>query len=197
MRLFLSSYRFGGHEQRLLDLCRGRRAAVIANACDSWPSSMRSSAVTSDIVPLQRLGFTVREIDLRTATSADFNDLDLLWVRGGNTFVLRAQFALSGADTIVREKLAEDAFVYAGYSAGACLATPTLLGLDAADPLGEVLPTTGIEPQFDGLGLVDYAIVPHWESPELDEAGAEVVGALTRAGVPYKTLRDDEVIVVS
>ena len=50
MRLFLASYRFGGHYQRLAELTGGPcRVAVIANACDAWSPAARESAVTSDV----------------------------------------------------------------------------------------------------------------------------------------------------
>ncbi|MCE5291079.1 MAG: peptidase E [Nocardiaceae bacterium] len=203
MRLFLSSYRFGAHRDRFLELVgNGRRALVVANACDSWPASARASAVTSDVVPLQKLGLQVDELDLRqfvgatTALRERLETTDVLWVRGGNTFVLRAQFARCGADVVVPEMLNNDSFVYAGYSAGACVMTPSLHGLQVEDPVDEVLPTCGIEPIWTGLGLVDHAIVPHWDSPELGQSGAKVIAELCRLGIPYWTLRDDQAVVV-
>ncbi|CAM3974555.1 Type 1 glutamine amidotransferase-like domain-containing protein [Smaragdicoccus niigatensis] len=203
MRLFLSSYRFGAHQDRFLELVGGgRRALVVANACDSWPASARASAVTSDVVPLQKLGFQVEELDLRQFVGATnalrkrLETTDVLWVRGGNTFVLRAQFGRCGADVVVPELLRTDSFVYAGYSAGACLMTPTLHGLEIEDPVDEVLPTCGIDPIWTGLGLVDHAIVPHWDSPELGQTGSKVVSELQRLGVPHQTLRDDQAIIV-
>ena len=51
----------------------------------------------------------------------------------GNTFVLRAQLARSGADRVIEMLVRSGVVAYAGYSAGACLATPTLIGLDASD----------------------------------------------------------------
>lgn len=203
MRLFLSSYRFGAHQDRFLELVGGgRRAVVIANACDSWPASARSSAVVSDVLPLRRLGFEVDEVDVREfagATSAlreRLKSTDVLWVRGGNTFVLRAQFARSGADAVITELLRDDAVAYAGYSAGACLMAPSLYGLEIEDPIDEVLPTCGIDPIWTGLGLVDHAIVPHWESPELGNSGHKVVAELQRRGIPHWTLRDDQAVIV-
>jgi len=203
MRLFLSSYRFGVHQNRFLELVgEGRRALVVANACDSWPASARASAVTSDVVPLQKLGFQVDELDLRQFVGAKnalrkrLETTDVLWVRGGNTFVLRGQFARCGADVVVPELLNTDFFVYAGYSAGACLMTPSLHGLEIEDPVDEVLPTCGIEPIWTGLGLVDHAIVPHWDSPELGQTGSKVVAELRRLNLPYWTLRDDQAVII-
>ncbi|WP_070379136.1 Type 1 glutamine amidotransferase-like domain-containing protein [Rhodococcus sp. WMMA185] len=220
MRLFLSSYRFGADPAPLLSLVGSAgRVGVVAAAADAWPPAARASAVVSDVMPLARLGFTPEEVDLRDYIRSDGNarvdalqerlaGLDMLWVRGGNTFVLRAQMARSGADRVIPELLRNDALVYAGYSAGACVMTPTLYGLDSCDDPAEVNATCGMDPLWDGLGMVSFAIVPHHppaESPEsgesmlLEEAAGvrRTVDALRLAGIDYRTLTDDQAIVVN
>ncbi|WP_024802435.1 Type 1 glutamine amidotransferase-like domain-containing protein [Nocardia sp. BMG51109] len=204
MRLFLSSYRFGAHYDRLTALIgEPGRVAVIPNACDAWPA-MWQGAVTSDLSPLRRLGFRPDVLDLReyigrtAALEKTLRDYPLLWVRGGNTYVLRAQFARSTADLVIRRLLAEDALVYAGYSAGACLLAPDLHGLEEADDPAEVRPACGVGPRWDGLGLVDRPIVPHVNSPYTDPSGAgDRLAARFRAeGVPHWALTDDDAVVV-
>lgn len=152
MKLFLSSYRFGDHREAFVHLVgRGARIAVIAAAADSWPANARSSAVTSELTPLRAAGFTAEEVDVRDFLGASealelrLREFDCLWVRGGNTFVLRAQLARSGADRVIEMLVRSGVVAYAGYSAGACLATPTLIGLDASDDPAEVMPTCGID----------------------------------------------------
>lgn len=203
MRLFLSSYRFGAHQQRLLSLVgTPGRVAVIANACDAWPSAWQS-AVTSDLVPLRRLGFQPEVLDLREyvdrpdEVAAALAGFPMVWVRGGNTFVLRAQLARSGADLALTRLLAEDALVYAGYSAGACVLTPDLHGIETMDDPAEVRTACGIEPRWDGLGLVDRPIVPHLDSPtDPDGLSRKLVRAYIAAGTPHWALTDDHVVVV-
>ncbi|MFD6353314.1 Type 1 glutamine amidotransferase-like domain-containing protein [Nocardia tengchongensis] len=203
MRLFLSSYRFGAHQQRLLELTGAPGpVAVIANACDAWPSAWQS-AVTSDLVPLRRLGFQPEVLDLReyigrpAEVEQRLRDYPMVWVRGGNTFVLRAQFARSGADLALMKLLAEDALVYAGYSAGACVMTPDLHGIEAMDDPAEVRTACGVEPRWDGLGLVDHRIVPHLDSPT-DPQGLsrKLVRDYVSDGVLHWALTDDHVVVV-
>ncbi|MFC9892185.1 Type 1 glutamine amidotransferase-like domain-containing protein [Nocardia sp. NPDC127579] len=203
MRLFLASYRFGAHADRLAELVgTPGRVAVIPNACDAWPDYWES-AVTSDLVPLRRHGYSPEILDLRdfitrpTELERTLREYPLLWVRGGNTFVLRAQFARSGADLVLPRLLAEDALVYSGYSAGACLLTPDLHGLESSDDPAEVRPTCGIEPLWDGLGLVDHRIVPHVDSAlDPDDFGNRLVAQYTAAGLPHWALTDDGVVVV-
>ncbi|MFZ2177750.1 MAG: Type 1 glutamine amidotransferase-like domain-containing protein [Rhodococcus sp. (in: high G+C Gram-positive bacteria)] len=216
MRLFLSSYRFGADPAPLMSLVGvPGRVAVIAAAADAWPAAARASAVVSDVMPLVRLGFTPEEVDLReyigrgdsSALAERLEGFDMVWVRGGNTFVLRAQMARSGADEVIKELLRRDSLVYAGYSAGACVMGPTLRGLDSSDDPSEVVETCGTEPLWEGLGVVDFAIVPHHPPAEasgggntvlLEDAAAvrRTVTALRLAGIPYRTLTDDQAIVV-
>ncbi|MFR9753476.1 Type 1 glutamine amidotransferase-like domain-containing protein [Nocardia sp. 004] len=203
MRLFLSSYRFGAHYDRLLALAGPPGpVAMIGNACDAWPEA-RVAAATSDMVLLRDLGYVPTELDLRefvgrTAELARrLADFPLVWVRGGNTFVLRAQFARSGADRVLTQLLADNALVYAGYSAGACVLTPDLHGIESVDDPAEVAPVCGIEPQWDGLGLVDRAIVPHIDSTIDPDGGCDRLAARYRAeGIAHWALTDDDAIVV-
>ncbi|MGB6181580.1 MAG: Type 1 glutamine amidotransferase-like domain-containing protein [Rhodococcus sp. (in: high G+C Gram-positive bacteria)] len=203
MRLFLSSYRFGNALERLLSMTGSPgRIAVIANAADSWPDAARASAVTSEFTLLRTAGFLPSEIDLRElmpSTAADvLGGFPAVWVRGGNTFVLRRRMASSGADAVLTSLLQQDALVYAGYSAGACVMGPTLRGVEFADPPEEVLPTTGEDALWNGLGLIDDVIVPHWNSELLDPGAASfaMAAACRSAGQRYRTLTDEQVYVV-
>ncbi|MFB7878200.1 Type 1 glutamine amidotransferase-like domain-containing protein [Nocardia sp. NPDC056064] len=203
MRLFLSSYRFGDFADRLTDLAGPPgRVAVIPNACDAWPAAW-SSAVTSDTTPLAALGYSPEVLDLRdyagqpAQLEKTLRSYPLVWVRGGNTFVLRAQFARSGADSVLPALLAEDALAYAGYSAGACLLGPDLHGLETMDDPGEVLPTTGIAPRWDGLGLIDRPLVVHLDSPtDPDGESAKLLARYQSEGTPHWALTDADVVLV-
>ncbi|MGW6425305.1 Type 1 glutamine amidotransferase-like domain-containing protein [Nocardia sp. NPDC055053] len=203
MRLFLASYRFGAFADRLAGLAgTPGRVAVIPNAFDAWPDAW-SSAVTSDVNPLRQQGYSPEVVDLRDYAGQPgqlerrLREFDMVWVRGGNTFVLRAQFARSGADSVLPALLREDALVYAGYSAGACLLGPDLHGLETMDDPAEVLPATGTEPRWDGLGLVDRRLVVHLDSPTDPDGEAVKMLARCRAeGVAHWALTDDDVVLV-
>ncbi|MFI5720836.1 Type 1 glutamine amidotransferase-like domain-containing protein [Nocardia sp. NPDC051750] len=202
MRLFLSSYRFGAHYDKFAALAgEPGPIAVIANACDSWPQA-RAAALTSELVPLRTLGFRPEEVDLReyygrgTDLARKLARFPAIWVRGGNTFVLRAQFARSGADRAVPELLAADSLVYAGYSAGACVLSPDLHGLETSDDPAEVPPTCGIAPIWEGLGLIDRPIVPHLDSPTDPEGTGNALAARFRAaGIPHWALTDNDAVI--
>jgi dipeptidase E len=188
VKLYLSSFRMGDRPARLLELLgSARSAAVIANALDDQGAATRREGVE-------------RELDLREhfGLPLDLSAYDLLWLRGGNVFLLRYALAASGADAAIVQLLRDDALVYGGYSAGPCVLAPSLRGLELVDEPEAVEETYGAEPVWDGLGVLDFAIVPHVDSPGHPET--ERCNALAEhyraAGVPHRTLRDGEVLVI-
>ncbi|WP_072807036.1 Type 1 glutamine amidotransferase-like domain-containing protein [Rhodococcoides yunnanense] len=204
MKLFLASYRFGAHVDEFLALTgTPGRVAVVANAADSWPPAARASAVTSELTGLRDLGFVPEELDLRkfvgraAALAAALDSVETIWLRGGNTFVLRARLQQSGADDAITTRVRDGRLIYAGYSAGACVASTSLRGVEAADDPAEVASTTGLAVPWDGLGLIDIALIPHLGSVLDFENSSEVmISRYQREGTPFRTLNDDQVLVV-
>jgi dipeptidase E len=205
MRMYLSSFRMGDHPERLVALLDPPGpAAVIANAIDQAEAGERLEGVQRELDALGELGIDAEDLDLRDyfgaaeRLAADLARYRLVWVRGGNTFMLRHALAESGADEILTGLVAQDALVYGGYSAGCCVLAPSLRGLELVDDPEAVTETYGVPPIWDGLGLLEYAFVPHVDSPGHPET--EACGRLAEhyraTGIPHKTLRDGEAIVV-
>lgn len=204
MKLFLASYRFGAHVDEFLALTSGPgRIAVIANAADAWPAAARASAVMSELRDLRGLGYEPHELDLRdfvgrpSALADELDGVDTLWIRGGNTFVLEAQMERCDAGDAITSRVRGGSLVYAGYSAGACVAQESLSGIEAADDPADVAATTAWPVPWTGLGLIDIAFVPHFRSV-LDEGGVgdQMVARYAREDVTHMTLTDEQVYVV-
>ena len=194
VRLYLSSFRVGAHPERLLSLVSGRRTAVVANAMDAQPVAERTSGARQEFSDLCALGLDVAELDLRRPGAAgQLASFDIVWVRGGNVFVLRRVLDDSGADDVLIDLIRRSAIVYAGYSAGACVLAPDLTGLERVDNVNAVA-----NPLTSGLALLDRPIVPHVRSPGHPETAAcdAVAAAYAVAGRPHWALRDGEVLVV-
>ncbi|HEX3082691.1 MAG TPA: Type 1 glutamine amidotransferase-like domain-containing protein [Candidatus Saccharimonadia bacterium] len=203
MRLYLSSYRLGNQPQELTKLLRGgRRAAVIANAADAYPADKRPEAVQHNLDELAGLGLEPTEVDLRDyfgktqALEAKLREFDLIYVRGGNCFVLRRAFKYSGADEVIARLLKEDAVVYAGYSAGIDQLCLSLRGADLVDDPHNVPAGYQTEIIWDGMGVVPYAIAPHYRSDHPESADIEKsVEYLIDHHIPFIALRDGQAIV--
>ena len=206
MRLYLSSFRTGDHPEHLAALVgdSGRRAVVIANAMDDAPADIRQAGVERELDALGALGFDAAELDLRDYFDAEerlrgeLAGVALAWLRGGNVFMLRYALRRSGGDTVFCSLLAEDALVYAGYSAGPCVLSPSLRGLETVDDADAVLRIYGSEPVWEGLAVLDQPFVPHCKSPGHPESSAlDLVAERYRSeGVPHITLQDGQALLI-
>lgn len=213
MRLYLSSHRIGDRAGSLLTLLAGgsqstgatHRAAIIENGLDMLSPAAREIHRTETYDPvmeLASLGIAGTPLDLRNyfgraaALAEALAAYDLVWVTGGNAFVLRRAMKQSGFDDVITQMLDDDAIAYGGFSAGAMVASPCLDGLHLMHD-AELTPS-GYEAEavWDGLGLIDHAVVPHYRSRHRDSAAAErTVRHLMGRGLRYRALRDGEVIV--
>lgn len=205
MKLYLSSYRIGNDKKKLMELFSvNKKAAVIANAMDFLEKSERDESVQQEIDDLTKLGLTAEELDIRDYfdkskdLNSKLNTYGIVWVRGGNTFILRRAMAQSGFDKLLKKKNKDPNFVYAGYSAGVCVLSPTLRGLELVDNPYRIPEKYKANVIWDGVGIVDFFIVPHYRSNHPESAVVEkVVEYFTQKRMPFKTLRDGEAIVVT
>ncbi len=206
MRLYLSSFRLGNKPEEMVDLLSGKKhAAIIANATDYKIKEERELSVNREVEDLKSIGLEPEELDLRLYFGRPehleqvLSTFDLLWVRGGNSFILRRAFKQSGADEIIKKMLMEDRIVYGGYSAGPVILTPSLKGSEMVDD-PKVVPE-GYDPQivWEGLGILSYAFAPHFELPGHPETEAvgRYVDHLTTKGEAYKALHDGQAIVIN
>jgi dipeptidase E len=196
MRLYLSSFRTGAHPDQIVTLADGgRRTALIPNALEGLPTDVRDTGLRRDLEDLDAVGLDVTLTDLRDpAAVADLATYDIVWVRGGNVFVLRRVLADTGTDIVLLDLLHRNAIVYGGYSAGACVLAPDLTGLALVDD-----PAAVADPIMTGLGLLDRPFVPHVRSPGHPETTAcdAAATAYSAAGQPHWALHDGEVLLVN
>jgi dipeptidase E len=207
VRLYLSSYRMGDNFRRLVDaLPAGAPVVVISNAVDFIPRDDRVAYARNVFDPLEQFssfGLAPRDLDLREyfgragELEAALAGVGLVWANGGNAFLLRRAMLQSGLDRVLQRRVPFGDLIYGGWSAGAVVAGPTLRGIELMDDPDLVVDGYLSEPVWDGLGLVDFSIVPHFRSPHAEaEAAARVAGWLAAEGLPFRTLRDGEAIIV-
>jgi dipeptidase E len=205
MRLYISSYRLGNKPEELVKLFKdNKRIAIIPNAVDFREPEEITARIQKDIDDLQTVGMSPDVVDLkeyfgkREELRSTLMKYDGIWVRGGNVFVLRRAFYYSGADQVITDLVKHDQLVYGGYSAGSCLLSPTLRGIELVDD-PSVIPA-GYEEEivWDGLSLIPYSIAPHYKSehPESDEI-ERCIEYFKSHQMPYKPIKDGEAIVTN
>lgn len=182
---------------------QNHRVGVIQNAHDGWTDSLkRKSVLDREFLGMQTIGLAPEEIDLRNffekkaELEKTLQGYSYIWVCGGNTFILRRAFALSGFDQILLENLPGNAFVYGGYSAGVCVLAPTLKGIHLADE-PEIHPEGyGNEVIWEGLGVLPFCVAPHYQSDHHEsEMINQAIEYFIQNKIPFVALRDGEAIL--
>jgi len=205
MRLYLSSYKFGNYTEELVKLCpNNKKAGVIMNAVDWGDPERVIASLKNQMDVLKSLGFNPEQIDLRNyfdkpeELKKHLSSFGLIWVYGGNTFVLKRAYEQSGFDKIIKDMLQKDQIVYAGFSAGIVILSKSMKGLEIVDD-SKIVPE-GYKEDFswDGLGILDYHVAVHYKSDHTESADIDKeIEYCKKNNIPYQTLKDGEVIVVN
>ena len=203
MKLYLSSFGLGNDPQKLVSLAgEGKKAVVILNALDHKEEA-RARFLASQTQALTELGFTVEELDLRHYFDKQeelqkvLSTKDMVWINGGNTFILRRAMRQSGFDTVITDLIKKEAIVYGGFSAAVCILAPTLKGLDITDDPNVIPEGYDKEIIWGGLGVIDYSVAVHYQSDHEESYLTDKEIAFYEANdMPYEKLRDGEAIVI-
>jgi dipeptidase E len=198
VKLLLSS--FGSspeHDAALIELV-GKpladiRVAYIENAYDVYDDE---PSLVEGREALQRNGYSFDLVDLRdwrtdrAALCALLARFDALLLTGGNPYCLRSLMKVTRADEMMRD-LMENGAVYAGASAAAVVAGPTLRHFDELDD-----PAEAEEIIWDGLGLTHIVVAPHVDNPEFGEGCRKSGDLCEREGYAVVRLTDAQSLVI-
>lgn len=197
MKLYLSSYRIPDPEtlRALVGKSSDISAAIIPNAKDYYATRARNVKLQEATSYLKSMGIASEIVDLANFNDSEklkqkLQDFDFIWAIGGNTFCLRYQMRRSGFDEII-DGLLQKGVVYAGESAGACVAGKTLKGLESADD-----PGFAEEIIYEGLGLLPNIISPHVGNP-MFASDIEYVRDMYKNDTSLLELTDVQILVVN
>ena len=203
MRLYLSSESFGNHADRLLEMMgENRKVLFVSNAKDYMDKVERVEYVEEKRLEFEQVGLLFEELDLRDhfgkkkELAQKLEGIGLLFVSGGNTFILRRAMQYSGLDDLIVENMMHDRFVYAGSSAGSIVMAPSLHGTEHGDPPDEIPVHYKHEVVWSGLHLVDFYIIPHFLSDGWGAESQMMKEYFEERELSYKTLMDGQVYVV-
>lgn len=202
MKLYLSSQKLGNYHQKLLDLLgENKNVAIVANALDDKTPEHRKIRVNKEFDLMKSIGLNPFELDLRDYFANPdklkefIEDKSLIWVRGGNVFILRRAMEAAKFDEIVLPKIKNGSIAYGGYSAGVIIVCKDLWASEIIDDIYSVpLDYPCVETSSKALGLLNFYLVPHYNS--LEEWAKDVpkyVKHLKDKNKKFLTLCDGEV----
>lgn len=206
MKFYLSSYKFGAETAILKTMLPFEsKIGHINNSRDRTEEEpgIKSKHQAEEIKQLNQLGFIAEPLDLKHYFGKEdelrnkLNQLDGLWVSGGNTFVLRQAMKLSGFDAIFNELKFRQNFLYAGYSAGICVLCDSLKYIAHVDNPTE-FPYQIKEVIWNGLSIFNYGILPHYDSDHIESEaiGKEIQNCIKNKSL-FIALKDGEVLIIN
>lgn len=152
--------------------------------------------LSDDLTALKNNGFDFKQVDIANKTEQELleelGNIDVLLVGGGNTFYLLQEAKKSGFDRVVR-KLLQKGVVYAGSSAGAILACPTIEPAKEFDDPKEAPDLKS----FEGLELVNFIILAHFDESKNKDEYKNVVKKYKKLGYKFILLTDNQAIIVN
>lgn len=206
MKLYLSSFRVGnfGHELKALVGKPHAKVAVISNALDWSTDKQRvEDGIKKEFEDMKGLGFKPTLLDLRNyfdkpGLTEYLSGFDLVWVRGGNTFILVKAMEQSGFDDVVERLIKPGKLVYAGYSAAFCAVSPSLKGVELVDDVNATAEGYKDFEVWEGYSLVDFYPIVHFRSDHPESADVEKEYEYVKGmGRKLKTFSDGDVYLVN
>lgn len=125
--------------------------------------------IYQDYVTIDKERVKIVEINLGTPANSikglllkEIRNARCIIVKGGNTFNICCLFHKNGWFNIVKEAVQENGSHYIGYSAGAIMATPTIMTAQWADTItNDFICNTRFR---NGFGFVPFCLKPHSDS---------------------------------
>ena len=109
----------------------------------------------------KKLGASITEIDISTEAystiQAVFEDADVIYFTGGNSFFLMDQLRKTETDELLKKELANGKLMI-GESAGAIICAPTIQYIEQMDEK----PEDYSQEDNEGLDLIDFYVLPHY-----------------------------------
>lgn len=147
---------------------KGVKLAFIPTAANVEPGD--KSWMIEDLNNYLKAGFIVDIVDISAVTKAVWlprlQEAEIMFLGGGNTFHLMHWVKQSGLQDELSSLL--ETRIYAGISAGSCIAGPTIFN-SVQNLFGEKYELEIKE----GLGLLDFQLIPHLNSPYFDKIREE------------------------
>lgn len=122
----------------------------------------------------KKMNANISELEISTSSADEirkiFENADILYFTGGNTFFLIDQLRKTGTDELVKKHLTNGK-LYVGESGGAIVCAKELSYIK---PMDEV-PEDFSQENYSGLGLIDFYVVPHYLCPPFKKCSQKIL----------------------
>ncbi len=154
--------------------------------------------VAAERQQLAELGYplidiTAGDFDDADAFAAALDDVDVLYVAGGNTFALLAALRRHGRDTVLIDKV-RAGLPYIGSSAGSIVTGPSIEPVSLMDDPNAAADLASRA----GLGLINTVVIPHADGqlPPYPPALIAQIKQTYEADYPLTFINDDQALLI-
>ncbi len=167
------------------------KIVFIPTAADPYEDK---SFVDTDREKWLELKYNFTELDIKNKKEGqlrkDLKNFDIIYLSGGNVFYLLQEANKCGLKNIVKDHLKQGK-IYAGGSAGAAIAGPSLEPLQTIDD-----PQKAPElKDYTAFGLVDFIVLPHFDYGKYNVKYQSVLKQYKQ--FKFQPLNNDQAIFVS
>ena len=125
-----------------------------------------------------KLGAAVTEVDISTEAyltiQSVFEDADVIYFTGGNSFFLMDQLRKTGTDELLKKEL-EKGKLMIGESAGAIICAPTIQYIEQMDEK----PEDYSQEDDAGIDLIDFYVLPHYLTAPFKKTTEKIMAAFS------------------
>ncbi|NOZ46450.1 MAG: type 1 glutamine amidotransferase-like domain-containing protein [Chlorobi bacterium] len=168
----------------------GSRILFVPNAGDPYDDPY---FVKDDLNRLKKLGYIVEELNL-TDNPSSFeqrlsDNVDALFIAGGNTFYLLSLIIKSGFDIVLKKWISSNK-TYIGASAGAVILGPSIEPIVTLDDPSEAPELKS----YDSLSLIDIVVLPHYGKEKYLPKYNSIIKSF-KSIYNLETLKDNEALI--
>lgn len=120
-----------------------------------------------------------------------FSSYDFIFVSGGTAYILTYWINKTGSKDILKKLIESGKVVYGGESAGAIFAYKEIDTYKELD-----YPERAPEKIDEGLGVIDFAPIPHWQNEEFQQGLENIKNKFEAKGVMTYTITDSQALFV-
>lgn len=188
-RLFLTSQDLSAFPSFVGKDPRSVKVGFIPTAADPYEDKW---FVDKDRTILKDQGFKLIEIDIKDKDRLkELRNVDVIYVSGGNAFYLLEKAIENNVVNLIKE-LVENGKLYAGASAGAVFAGPSI---EPVAPLDDPQKAPNLK-TYISLGLVNFIVLPHYGKEKYFDTYKKIVEKFSGGKYQLITLTDEQAVIV-
>ena len=168
------------------------KVAFIPTAADPYQDK---SFMESDREKWLKSSYDLQEVDIKNKSKEqiynELKDFDVIYLSGGNAFYLLQEANKCGLKEVL-EKLLEQGKIYAGGSAGAAIAGPSIDPLKTVDNPAEASELH----DYRAFGFVDFTVLPHFDSKKYNSKFREILKKYNNTGLKLQPLNNNQAVFI-